>query len=99
MQENTKVLVGNLPITVHEEQLAELFMKTTGTVISIVIPKNAYDHNCGYAFVEMSNYNEAAAAVESLIGSEISGRAITISMAEQSQDKAVKKRWYNFKRS
>jgi RNA recognition motif-containing protein len=96
LQENKKILVGNLPIVVQEEQLAELFMKSPGRVVSISIPKNVYDHNCGYAFVEMASYEEAIEAVKALAGSEINGRLINISMAEQSQDKKEKKKWYNF---
>lgn len=91
-----KILVGNLAMAVTELQIQELFANAVGTVISVDIPKDPKTGgNRGYAFVEMGTPVEAAEAVSTLNGHDVSGRRLNLTLAEGGQKKAARK-WYQF---
>lgn len=76
-----KLFVGNLSWGATEEQLKELF-SAVGTVETATIIKDKMSgRSKGFAFVEMSTDEEAQAAVETLNGKEVDGRAINVSEA------------------
>ncbi len=94
---HNKILVGNLATAVTELQIKELFSQTVGTVISVDIPKDPRTgSNRGYAFVEMGNPGEAAEAVSSLNGYDVSGRRLNLTLAEQPGQKKAARKWYQF---
>jgi RNA recognition motif-containing protein len=76
-----KIYVGNLPQTLSEEQLKQIFAPF-GQVKSISIIK---DQTCGiskgFGFVEMPTFTEARAAISSLNLKAIKGRAILVNEA------------------
>ena len=77
MQGN-KLYVGNLPYSIVEDDLEELFSKY-GTVVSVNI---ITDHDTGkakgFAFVQMSILSEAEKAKRALNGSDFQGRALKV---------------------
>ena len=77
----TKLYVGNLPFSTRDQALTDLFGQF-GTVESVrIITDRETGRSKGFAFVEMSTEDEANAAIEKLNGSELEGRAMTVSEA------------------
>jgi RNA recognition motif-containing protein len=77
----TNVLVGNLDITVTEQQLRELFA-AHGAVETITIVKNRdTGEPRGIAFVEMTQATEAEAAISALDGTMLNGRPMNVNEA------------------
>lgn len=77
----TNVFVGNLDITVTEEQLRELFA-AYGAVESITIVKDRdTGEPRGIAFVEMTQPSEVQSAISALNGSLLNGRTMTVNEA------------------
>lgn len=95
---NRKVLVGNLPVLTKESELQDLFTQAVGSVISITIPVDGRGLNAGHAFVEMLTRDEALVAVEALNGTELHGRTLNMSIADQPGDetRAKKRGWFGF---
>lgn len=76
-----KLYVGGLPYSISDGQLEELF-SAHGTVESArVITDRMTGRSKGFGFVEMSTEAEAEAAIESLNGTDLEGRNITVNEA------------------
>jgi cold-inducible RNA-binding protein len=76
-----KLYVGNLGYDVSDSDLDQLFA-AHGTVDSAkVITDRDTGRSKGFGFVEMSNDQEARAAIAALNGKEMSGRALTVNEA------------------
>jgi cold-inducible RNA-binding protein len=73
-----KLHVGNLSYSTSEDELAEVFGRH-GAVrsVKLVIDRETGRHR-GIAYVEFDNREEGEAAMASLNGSSLSGRAITV---------------------
>ncbi len=77
----TKLFVGSLAWAVNDDQLKEFF-EQAGTVVSAkVIMDRETNRSKGFGFVEMSNDDEAKAAVDQLNGKDLAGRAVNVSEA------------------
>ena len=77
----TNVFVGNLDITVTEQQLRELFA-AHGTVETITFIKDRdTGEPRGMAFVEMTQATEAQDAISALDGTVLNGRAMSVNEA------------------
>ena len=77
----TKLYVGNLPFTVTEEAVRNLFAPH-GTVEKIsLINDRETGRPRGFGFVEMSN-SDASRAMQALNGKELEGRALKINEAQ-----------------
>ena len=73
--------VGNLSYNTNQERLQELF-EAYGEVISAnVITDRETGRSRGFGFVEMSNEDEANAAINALNGQEVDGRSLTVNEA------------------
>ena len=78
-----KLYVGGLPFSVSDRQLEELFAEH-GTVESArVITDKMTGRSRGFGFVEMSSQEEAQSAIESLNGSQLEGRTLTVNEAKE----------------
>jgi len=77
----TKLYVGNLPFTITEETVRNLFAPH-GTVekISLISDRDT-GRPRGFGFVEMSN-SDASRAMQALNGKELEGRALKINEAQ-----------------
>ena len=79
---STKLYVGNLAFQTTSQDLQNLFAQA-GTVESAnVIEDRDTGRSRGFAFVEMSTKEEAAAAIDQFNGKEISGRALKVNEAK-----------------
>lgn len=77
-----KIYVGNLGYSVNDTTLSSKFAQY-GTVTSAkVIMDRDTNRSKGFGFVEMSSASEAAAAINSLNGSEFEGRNMNVSEAK-----------------
>lgn len=76
-----KIYVGNLSYTSTEEDIRTAF-QAYGTVDSAdLIMDRATGRSKGFAFVEMSNDDEAKAAIEGMNGKDVDGRSIKVNEA------------------
>lgn len=75
------IYVGNLPFTITEDKLMDLF-GDFGEVsrVNLVIDK-ATGQPRGFGFVEMPTQSEAEAAIKSLNGTSVGGRTIQVNIA------------------
>jgi len=84
---STKLYVGNLAFQTTSEDLQELFAQA-GTVESAsVVEDRMTGRSRGFAFVEMSTPEEAAAAIEQMNGREVGGRALKVNEAKPRENR------------
>ena len=84
---STKLYVGNLAFQTTSEELQELFAQA-GTVESAsVVEDRMTGRSRGFAFVEMSTPEEAAAAIEQMNGKEVGGRALKVNEANPRENR------------
>src|SRR6476646_1232437 len=82
-----KLYVGNLAFQTTSQDLQELFAQA-GTVESAsVVEDRDTGRSRGFAFVEMSSNEEAAAAIEQFNGKEIGGRALKVNEAKPRENR------------
>lgn len=80
-----KLYVGNLPFSVTEDELRDVFARH-GTVQSVnVITDRETGRPRGFGFVEMGDSGEAETAIRSLDGSELGGRSLKVNEAQDRQ--------------
>ena len=80
-----KLYVGNLPFSVTETELRELFGRH-GSVDSVnVITDRETGRPRGFAFVEMSEPSAATDAIKALDGTQLGGRALKVNEAQDKQ--------------
>jgi len=83
-----KLYVGNLAFQTTSENLQQLFA-SAGTVESAsVIEDRDTGRSKGFAFVEMSTEEEAAAAIEQFNGKEVAGRALKVNEAKPRENRS-----------
>ena len=84
---STKLYVGNLAFQTTSEELQQLFAQA-GTVESAsVVDDRMTGRSRGFAFVEMSSPEEAAAAIEQFNGKEVGGRALKVNEAKPRENR------------
>jgi len=84
---STKLYVGNLAFGTTSEQLEALFAQA-GTVQSAnVVEDRETGRSRGFAFVEMSTNDEAAAAIDQFNGKELAGRALKVNEAKPRENR------------
>jgi cold-inducible RNA-binding protein len=81
-----KLYVGNLSFSTTEETLQAEFGAHGQVEEVAVITDRDTGRPRGFAFVSMSNDNEARAAIEALNGADIDGRTITVNEARPKSD-------------
>ncbi|MGH7256206.1 MAG: RNA recognition motif domain-containing protein, partial [Nitrospirales bacterium] len=86
----SKIYVGGLPYSTSESQLADLFA-THGTVESVKIITDRYTgQSRGFGFVEMASSQEAQTAIDSLNGTQLDGRTLTVNEARPQEPRAAR---------
>jgi len=81
------IFVGNLSFSSSEDSVRGLF-ETYGTVdrVSIITDRET-GRSRGFAFVEMSNDEEAERAINALNGAEVGGRRINVNEARPREER------------
>ncbi len=84
-QLGSKLYVGNLPFSVTEDELREIFERH-GKVQSVnVIMDRETGRPRGFGFIEMADSSAASDAMRALDGSDLGGRSIKVNEAQDRQ--------------
>lgn len=79
---DTRLYVGNLPYSITDDKLAELF-SAHGTVASAkVITDRNSGRSKGFGFVEFETAEQSNAAIEALHGQDHDGRKLVVNVAK-----------------
>ena len=82
-----RLYVGGLPYSTGERELEDLFA-SSGTVSSVSVVTDKYTgQSKGFGFVEMSTDAEADAAINTLNGTMLGGRSLTVNEAKPREDR------------
>jgi cold-inducible RNA-binding protein len=82
-----KLYVGGLAYSVTEQELEALFAEHGKVTSAAVIKDRDSGQSKGFGFVEMSDDNEAKAAMAALSGKDVSGRSIVVNEARPQEDR------------
>lgn len=81
------IYIGNVSFDTTEEQLRQAF-ESYGEVTSVNVIKDRYTgESRGFAFVEMSNKDEATAAIAGVNGQELNGRTLNVNEARPRRER------------
>ncbi len=78
----TRLYVGNLPYSVTELDLRELFSGLGTVTDAKIITDRETGRPRGFGFVEMASDDEARKAIEELNGRDVQGRQVAVKEAE-----------------
>jgi cold-inducible RNA-binding protein len=78
---SVKLYVGNLPFSMTENDLTDLFAQVGNVARVQMINDRVTGRPRGFGFVEMGTADEAQAAIAKFHGQEINGRALTVNEA------------------
>lgn len=81
-----KLYIGNLPWSVNDAKLAELFSKYNSVVSATVIMDRQTGRSRGFGFVEISDPEEAAKAISEMNDVDIEGRKLIVNEARPRED-------------
>jgi hypothetical protein len=82
-----KLYVGNLSYTTSDSALRSLFEEYGSVESAQVIMDRDSGRSKGFGFVEMSDNQEAQAAIDGLNGKEVDGRALTVNEARPRENR------------
>lgn len=78
---SSKLYVGNLTYSVRDEDLHQQFSAFGQVQSAKVMMERDTGRSKGFGFVEMSNSQEAEAAIQGLHGKNMGGRDLTVNIA------------------
>ena len=84
----TNIFVGNLSYQTTESELEALFSAYGAVERVTVVRDRDTGQPRGFAFVEMTNSDEAANAMQAINGREMNGRAINVNEARPRESRA-----------
>jgi RNA recognition motif-containing protein len=80
----TRLYVGNLPFSVGEEQIRDVFAQNGRTVTEVrLVTDRETGRPRGFGFVEMGSQEEADGAIRELNGFQFGGRPLTVNEARE----------------
>lgn len=92
-----KLYIGNLGYDVTDDQLKDLFAQAGKIVSAVVITDRYSGRSKGFAFVEMSNNDEAKKAIEMFNGKDFQGRKIIVNEARPREPREFQPRKRDFR--
>src|SRR5262245_52224202 len=84
---SVRLYVGNLPFSVSEQDLEELFGQIGVVESANLVTDRDTGRSRGFAFVEMDSREAADAAIASINGREIDGRQLTVNEARPRENR------------
>lgn len=81
-----KLYVGNLPWSVDDAKLKDLFAKYSSVVSATVISDKMTGRSRGFGFVEFSDGAEADQAISEMNDADIEGRKLVVNEARPRED-------------
>jgi cold-inducible RNA-binding protein len=82
-----RIYVGNLSYDVTDSQLEQMFAAHGAVRSAQVVMDRDAGRSKGFGFVEMSNDQEAQAAIAALNGKDSGGRSLTVNEARPREDR------------
>ena len=82
---SVNIYVGNLPFSVNNAELEDLFSEHGAVSSAQVIMDRETGRSRGFGFVEMEATDAAQAAIEALDGAEVGGRRLKVNQARERQ--------------
>ncbi|MDQ3928929.1 MAG: RNA-binding protein, partial [Chloroflexota bacterium] len=82
-----KLYVGNLPYSVTEEELREMFSQVGEIADAAVVTDRYTGQSKGFAFVEMASDEAAQAAIQRFDGQDMGGRQLVVNEARPREDR------------
>jgi RNA recognition motif-containing protein len=82
-----KIYVGNLPWSIKDDELLELFAAYGDVSSAMVIMDKFSGRSKGFGFVEMASNTEAEAAIKALNEKEVEGRNLRVNEARPREDR------------
>jgi RNA recognition motif-containing protein len=86
------IYVGNLPWSVDDSELSDLFGRHGQVISAKVILDSDTGRSRGFGFVEMDDA-EADEAISALNGYELGGRALRVNQAQERKERRGGGRW------
>jgi cold-inducible RNA-binding protein len=83
-----RLYIGNLPFSITDQDLKDLFAQSGNVVSASVISDRDTGRSRGFAFVEMDTQEEADAAIAKFNGYDFSGRQLTVNIARPKEERA-----------
>ncbi len=83
-----RIYVGGLPYSATEEDLENLFASAGAVKDATIITDRYTGQAKGFGFVEMENDAEAEAAINSLNGTQMGGRTLTVNEAKPREERS-----------
>ena len=81
-----KVYVGNLPFSVAEKELSEMF-SSYGEITEAIVIKDKYSgRSKGFGFVTFANDESAAKAISEMNEKDVQGRALKVNEAKPMEE-------------
>ena len=88
------IYVGNLPYTITEDELRDVFAEFGEVSRANVITDKFSGQSKGFGFVEMPNNSEADEAIKALNESSLKGRNIKVNQAKPRGDRPQRRSRY-----
>ncbi|HMS31953.1 MAG TPA: RNA-binding protein [Candidatus Saccharibacteria bacterium] len=82
-----KIFVSNLPYSVRDEQLAEIFADFGPIESAVVIMERETGRSKGFGFVEIVDDAKAEEAIAKLNGADYQGRNLNVNEARPKEDR------------
>lgn len=82
-----KLYVGNLPYSVNDQKLSEIFGQFGEVTSAKVVTDYDSGRSKGFGFVEMANDTEAEQAISKLDGSDMDGRSLRVNEARPREER------------
>ena len=86
-----KIYVGNLPYSVRDAELEELFAPYGEVTSANVIIERETNRSKGFGFVEMPSNTDAEKAIAELNNKEINGRGLKVNEAKPREDRPARR--------
>jgi cold-inducible RNA-binding protein len=87
IQMSVRLYVGNLPFSVTEQDLEDLFGQSGQVESTNIVTDRDTGRSRGFAFVEMDSREAADAAIQALNGYEMDGRSLTVNEARPKESR------------
>ncbi|MEY2622149.1 MAG: hypothetical protein RLZZ123_282 [Pseudomonadota bacterium] len=91
---SNKLYVGNLSYSVRDDDLQQQFSAFGQVQSAKVMMERDTGRSKGFGFVEMSNSQEAQAAIEGMHGKNMGGRDLTVNIARPMEPRAPRSGGY-----
>ena len=82
-----RIYVGGLPYSTTDQDLEQLFAASGAVASATVISDRYSGQSKGFGFVEMADDAAANAAINSLNGTSLGGRTLTVNEAKPREDR------------